>query len=68
MPTAIFAYFFIIFSIKIFANFTCKKNIKKIEIMKNVKNKYIIKLKDNFYDKLNEGYCIVMEIRLISIK
>ncbi len=29
--------------------------------MKNIKNKYIIELKDNFYEK-NEGYYIVMEL------
>ena len=34
---------------------------KEIEIMKNIKNKYIIGLKDNFYE-INEGYCIVMEL------
>ena len=30
--------------------------------MKNLKNKYIIELKDNFYDEENKGYCIVMEL------
>ena len=35
---------------------------KQIEIMKNIKNKYIIDLKDNFYDNINKGYCIVMEL------
>ena len=30
--------------------------------MKNLKSEYIIKLKENFYDKKNEGYCIVMEL------
>ena len=35
---------------------------KEAEIMKNIKNKYIIKLIDNFYDEINEGYCIVMEL------
>ena len=34
---------------------------KEIEIMKNIKNKYIIELKDYFCDEANEGYCIVME-------
>ena len=34
---------------------------KEIEIMKNIKSKYVIKLKDNFYDEI-EGYCIVMEL------
>ena len=35
---------------------------KEIEIMKNIKNKYIIELKDYFCDEANEGYCIVMEL------
>ena len=35
---------------------------KEIEAMKNIKNKYIIELIDNFYDKKNNGYCIVMEL------
>jgi len=37
---------------------------KEIEVMnnKNLKSKYIIELKDNFYDKTNEAYCIVMEL------
>ena len=38
-----------------------KEYEKEIEVMKNIKNKYIIKLKDNFYEK-NKGYCIVMEL------
>ena len=44
-----------------------KKNLSQeyeieIDAMKNIKSKYIIKLKDNFYDEKNEGYCIVMEL------
>ena len=35
---------------------------KEIEIMKNIKSKYIVAYKDNFYDKTNDGYCIVMEL------
>jgi len=35
---------------------------KEIKIMKSLKSKYIIELKDNFYDKENEAYCIVMEL------
>ena len=35
---------------------------KEIEINKNLKGKYIIEYKDNFYDKTNDGYCIVMEL------
>ena len=34
---------------------------KEIEVMKNIKSKYIIKLKDYFYEE-KEGYCIVMEL------
>ena len=30
--------------------------------MKNIKSKYVIQLKDSFYDEKNEGYCIVMEL------
>ena len=30
--------------------------------MKKIKSKYVIELKDNFYDEINEGYCIVMEL------
>ena len=33
----------------------------EIEVMKKIKSKYVIELKDNFYDKI-EGYCIVMEL------
>ena len=44
-----------------------KKNLSQeyeieIDAMKNIKSEYIIKLKDNFYDENNEGYCIVMEL------
>ena len=35
---------------------------KEIVLMKNIKSDYVIKLKDNFYDEINEGYCIVMEL------
>ena len=37
---------------------------REIAVMKNknIKSKYIIELKDNFYDKLNKGYCIVMDL------
>ena len=44
-----------------------KKNLSQeyeieIDAMKTIKSEYIIKLKDNFYDEINEGYCIVMEL------
>jgi len=38
---------------------------KELNIMKAMnitKNKYIIELKDNFFDENNNGYCIVMEL------
>ena len=35
---------------------------KEIEIMKKIKCKYIVEYKDDFYDKTNDGYCIVMEL------
>ena len=37
----------------------CEKEIKP---MQKIKSKYIIKLKDSFYDESYEGYCIVMEL------
>ena len=36
--------------------------INEINIMKNIKSKYIVKLIENFYVKDYEGYCIVMEL------
>ena len=39
-----------------------KEYKKEIELMKNIKSKYVIELKDNFYDEVNKGYCIVMEL------
>ena len=30
--------------------------------MKNIKSEYIVKLIDNFYDKIYDDYCIVMEL------
>ena len=39
-----------------------KEYENEIEVMKNIKNKYIIELIDNFYDEINEGYCIVMDL------
>jgi len=37
----------------------CKK---EIEIMEKIKSKYVVKLKENFYDEIYQGYCIVMEL------
>ena len=44
-----------------------KKEIKEqydneVKIMKTIKNKYVIKIENNFYDEENKGYCIVMEL------
>ena len=39
-----------------------KEYEKEVEVMKKIKSEYIIKLKDNFFDEKNEGYCIVMEL------
>ena len=55
------------YALKFISNIENIENFKKefekqIEIMKNIKNKYIIDLKDNFYDNINKGYCIVMEL------
>ena len=30
--------------------------------MKNIKSEYIVKLKENVYDEIYEGYYIVMEL------
>ena len=40
-------------------NKNCENEIK---IMKNIKSEYIVKLIDNFYDEIYDGYCIVMEL------
>ena len=40
---------------------------KEIEVMKTIKNKYIIELKDNFIVN-NKGYCIVMELCNCNLK
>ena len=45
-----------------------KEYEKEIVVMKNIKNKYIIELKDYFYDEQNEGYCIVMELCDCSLR
>ena len=30
--------------------------------MKNINSKYVVKLKENFYDEKYEGYCIVIDL------
>ena len=37
----------------------CKK---EIDIMKNIKSKYVIKCEENFYEEKYENYYIVMEL------
>ena len=40
-----------------------KKDYQKvIDLLKNIKSKYVVKLKEYFYDKSNESYCIIMEL------
>ena len=36
--------------------------LEEINIMKKIKSEYVVKLIENFYDKSNQGYCIVMEL------
>ena len=50
------------YALKIIKNNLNEEYKKEIEIIKNIKSKYVIKLKDNFYDEINDGYCIVMEL------
>ena len=39
-----------------------KEYEKQLEIMENINNKYIINLKYNYYDEINEGFYIVFEL------
>ena len=50
------------FALKMMAKELYDEYEKEIEVMKNIKSKYVIELKDNFYDEKNNGYCIVMEL------
>ena len=45
---------------KIQKEFDNELNVMKA--LNKTKNKYIIELKDNFFDETNIGYCIVMEL------
>ena len=38
------------------------RELNVMKIMNKMKNKFIIELKDNFFDENNNGYCIVMEL------
>ena len=50
------------FALKMMKKELYKEYKKEIELMKNIKSKNVIELKDNFYDEKNKGYCIVMEL------
>ena len=50
------------FALKMMAKEKYDQYEKEIEVMKNIKSKYIIEYKDYFYDMINNGYCIVMEL------
>ena len=50
------------YALKMMKKDLSKEYEKEVEVMKNIKSEYVIKLKDNFYDENNEGYCIVMEL------
>jgi len=50
------------FALKMMAKESIDEYENEIKVMKKIKSKYIIELKDNFYDEKNKGYCIVMEL------
>ena len=50
------------FALKMMRKELSEEYKKEIELMKNIKSKYVIELKDNFYDEKNKGYCVVMEL------
>ena len=52
------------YALKLIKNSLSSFYQKEIEVLKNknIKSKYIIELKDKFYDGTNKGYCIVMEL------
>ena len=47
---------------KIKKDYFIKEYENKIQIMKDIKSKYVVNLKENFYDEKYEGYYIVMEL------
>ena len=49
------------FALKMMTKELSEEYENEIKVMKKIKSKYVIELKDNFYDKI-EGYCIVMEL------
>ena len=50
------------YALKLFSGELYDLYEKEIDVLKNIKNKNIIELKDNFYDEINKGHCIVMEL------
>ena len=50
------------FALKMMTKELSEEYENEIKVMKNIRSKYVIELKDNFYDEKNEGYCIVMEL------
>ena len=50
------------YALKMMAKESYDEYEKEIEVMKNIESKYVIELKDNFYDEKNNCYCIVMEL------
>ncbi len=55
------------YALKLMKNNLSDEYKKEIQVLKdkNIKSKYIIELKDDFYDEKNEGYCIVMELCVV---
>ena len=50
------------YALKLMKNNLFSDYEKEIFLLKKINSRYVIKLKDNFYDKKNDGYCIVMEL------
>ena len=50
------------YALKMMKKDLSKEYEKEVEVMKNIKSEYVIKLKDNFFDEKNEVDCIVMEL------
>ena len=50
------------YALKFMENKLFSEYEKEVEIRKVIKSKYIIELKDYFNDKINGGYCIILEL------
>ena len=52
------------YALKLIKNNLSAEYETEIQVLKNknIKSKYIIELKDDFYDEKNDVYCIVMEL------